>query len=67
MPEAVKLGERIGEFSQIAAAMCKEAVNISDELPLSNVSTAVMHTVLYCINAYCTVLIHYVYCICMCS
>ena len=34
--EAVKLGERIGKFSQIAVAMCKEAVNMADELPLSH-------------------------------
>ena len=36
----MKLGERIGEFSQIAVAMCKEAVGMSDELPLSNVRTS---------------------------
>lgn len=34
--EAVKLGERIGQFSQIAIAMCKEAVNMSAELPLTH-------------------------------
>ena len=34
--EAIKLGERIGKFSQIAVAMCKEAINMSAELPLSH-------------------------------
>ena len=33
--EAVKLGEKIGEMSQIAVAMAKEAVNASQELSLS--------------------------------
>lgn len=33
--EAVKLGERIGNFSQIATAMAKEAINMSAELSLS--------------------------------
>ena len=34
--EAVKLGEKIGKFSQIAVAMCKEATNMADELSLSH-------------------------------
>lgn len=33
--EAVKLGEKIGDLSQIAVAMAKEAVNKSQELSLS--------------------------------
>jgi enoyl-CoA hydratase/carnithine racemase len=32
--EAVKLGEKIGEMSQIAVAMAKESVNASQDLPL---------------------------------
>ena len=37
--EAVKLGERIGQFSQIASAMAKEAINMSNELPLTQVTS----------------------------
>ena len=33
--EAVKLGERISGFSKIAVAMCKEAVNAAEQLPLN--------------------------------
>ena len=33
--EAVKLGERISAFSKITVAMCKEAVNAADNLPLN--------------------------------
>lgn len=36
--EAVKLGEKIGQFSQIATAMAKEAVNMSNELALTQVT-----------------------------
>ena len=35
--EAVKLGERIGQFSQITTAMVKEAINMSNELALTQV------------------------------
>ena len=33
--EAVKLGERISGFSKIAVAMCKEAVDAAEQLPLN--------------------------------
>ena len=33
--EAVQLGERISGFSKIAVAMCKEAVNAAEQLPLN--------------------------------
>lgn len=33
--EAVKIGEKIGNYSQIAVSMCKEAVNAANELPLA--------------------------------
>ena len=33
--EAIKLGERISGFSKIAVAMCKEAVNAAEQLPLN--------------------------------
>ena len=33
--EAIKLGERISGFSKIAVAMCKEAVNVAEQLPLN--------------------------------
>ncbi|CAI8001039.1 Enoyl-CoA hydratase, mitochondrial [Geodia barretti] len=33
--EAIQLGERISGFSKIAVAMCKEAVNAAEQLPLN--------------------------------
>ena len=33
--EAIKLGEQISGFSKITVAMCKEAVNTADQLPLA--------------------------------
>ena len=33
--EAIKLGERISDFSQFALAVAKDAVNASEQLPLN--------------------------------
>ena len=46
--EAVKLGERISGFSKITVAMCKEAVNASEQLPLNEGTCRHKPTIIWC-------------------
>ena len=50
--EAIQLGERISGFSKIAVAMCKEAVNAAEQLPLNEGSLAVVRPVFPWISLY---------------